>query len=122
MALFIVVALLLRQGDTGVHFRTSDQVSMVIIGFLFSVGILLFTTPRVRADADGIEVRNVLNSKRFAWTQVQSVGFPDGAPWARLEFEHDEYHPMLAIQATDGMHAVQSIRELRALHKLATEK
>lgn len=122
VAVGTVVAILLRTGSTGVNFYLSDQVAMVGIGVLLAGGALLFGRPRVRADVDGVEVRNVLGSRRYAWSEIESVSFPDGSPWARLELPEDEYVPMLAVQAIDGEHAVTAMRELRRLRREAGEK
>ena len=120
LAVFVVVAVLLRNGDTGVHFQRSDQAAMVGIGILLACGVMLFSIARVRADAEGVEVRNVPITRRFAWTEVLSVSFPDGASWARLELPDDEYHAMMAIQAVDRARAVEAVRALRKLHRAAT--
>ena len=120
VATFVVIALLLKKTSTGVTFQTSDQVAMVGIGLLLALGVLWPTWPRVRADADGIEVRNMLAARRFPWTTVRHVTFPDGARWARLELPGDEYVPILAIQAMDGDRAVSAMRELRRLHREAS--
>ena len=120
LAVFIVVAVLLRNGDTGVRFQRSDQAAMVGIGILLAAGVMLFSIARVRADAEGIEVRNVLVTRRFAWSDVLSVSFPDGASWARLELPDDEYHAVMAIQAVDRDRAVEAVRALRKLHRAAT--
>jgi Bacterial PH domain len=114
---FIVVAVLLRRTDTGVYFRTSDQVAMVLLGVLLASGSLLFTRPRLRADADGVYVRNVIGTHRLPWALVQRVSFPEGASWARLELPDDEYLAVMAIQAADRRHAVVAIKHLRELHR-----
>ncbi|WP_424186003.1 PH domain-containing protein [Actinokineospora sp. G85] len=119
IAVFTVVAVLLRETPTGVYFQVSDQVAMVGIGVLMACGALWFTRPKVTADAGGVSVRNMLGSTRFAWSEVVSISFPDGASWARLELPDDEYVPVMAVQAIDGDRAVATIRELRALHKAA---
>ncbi|WP_344430137.1 PH domain-containing protein [Amycolatopsis minnesotensis] len=119
VAVFVVVAVLLRGSNTGVRFQTSDQVAMIGIGVLLGLGTMLFAMPRVRADAEGVEVRNVLLGKRFAWTDVLSVSFPDGASWARLELPDDEYYSVMAVQAVDRERAVEAVRVLRRLHKQA---
>jgi hypothetical protein len=116
VAVFSVVAVLLRQTPTGVYFQVSDQVAMVVLGLLLGGAALLFARPRVRAGADGVEVRNLLGSRTLPWELVLRVSFPDGAPWARLEIPDDEYIAVMAIQAADGRHAVQAIRALRAVH------
>lgn len=120
LGVFVVVAVLLRNGDTGVRFQRSDQAAMVGIGILLAAGVMLFAIARVRADAEGIEVRNVLITRRFAWSEVLSVSFPDGASWARLELPDDEYHAVMAVQAVDRDRAVEAVRALRKLHRAAT--
>lgn len=117
VAVFTVVAILLRDTPTGVYFYLSDQLAMIGIGLLLAAGALLFARPRVRADVDGVEVRNMLGSRRYPWADVESVSFPDGSPWARLDLPADEYVPILAVQAIDGDHAVTAMRELRRLRR-----
>ncbi|WP_433299357.1 PH domain-containing protein [Pseudonocardia sp. CA-142604] len=119
LVLFTVVAVLLRGSETGVYFRFADQVALVVLGLLIAGGVLLLARPRVRADADGIEVRNILTTQRLSWQVVRRVAFPDGASWARLDLPDDEYLPVLAIQAVDGYRAVEGIARLRALHAAA---
>ena len=117
--LFVVIAVLLETTPTGVYFRLADQVSIALIGLLIAGGLLLMARPRVRADAAGIEVRNVFSTRRLPWSQVLRVSFPDGASWARLELPDDEYLPVLAVQATDRERAVAGITRLRELHAAA---
>jgi hypothetical protein len=115
VVIFVVVAVLLKSGSTGVRFGLSDQVSIAAIGVVLGAAVLLLIRPRMVADADGVEVRNVLFGQKVPWATIHAVSFPDGAPWARLELPHDEYVPVVAIQAADGERAVVAIRELRAL-------
>ncbi|MFN2495319.1 MAG: PH domain-containing protein [Pseudonocardiaceae bacterium] len=122
VAVFVVIAVLLRRTPTGVYFQVSDQVAMVVLGVLLAGAALLFARPRVRADADGVEVRNLLGSRTMPWELVLQVSFPDGAPWARLELPDDEYIAVMAIQAADGRHAVAAIRALRAVHAAHTAR
>ena len=119
VAAFTVIASVLRTTDTGVFFRTADQVAMVLLGVLIAGGILLLARPRVRADADGVEIRNVGWPRYLPWALVRAVSFPDGASWARLDLPDYEYVAVLAVQAVDGLHAVEAIRGLRALHAAA---
>jgi hypothetical protein len=120
-AMFAVAGVFLRNSDTGANFRVSDQIAMFGIGIMLALGALWFTRPRVRADLDGVEVRNMLGARRFAWPDVEQVSFPDGSPWARLELAHDEYVPLVAIQAIDGERAVAAMRELRRVRREATD-
>jgi hypothetical protein len=120
VVVFAVVAVLLRNTPTGAYFRTSDQVAMAGIGVLLAAGVLLFARPRVRADAEGVEVRNIASTTRYPWSEVRQISFPDGASWARLELPDDEYVPLMAVQAVDRDHAVTAVRALRALHRAAS--
>lgn len=117
VALFVVIAILLRNTPTGAYFYTSDQVAMALVGVLLACGVLLLTRPRVRAQAEWIEVRNLLGSSRYSWDEVLGLSFPDGAAWARLELPADEYVSIMAVQAADGARAVTAMRALRALYK-----
>lgn len=121
-AMFAVAGVFLPQSDTGANFTLSDQIAMFGIGALLALGALWFTRPLVRVDRDGVEVRNMLGARRFPWSEVEQVSFPDGSPWARLELPHDEYVPVLAIQAMDGERAVTAMRELRRARREATEE
>jgi hypothetical protein len=116
VALFVAIAVVLRGDHTGVYFRFADQVALVLLGLFIAGGLLLLARPRVRADAEGIEVRNILVTRRLPWSLVLRVAFPDGASWARLDLPDDEYLPVLAIQAVDGQRAVDAITRVRALH------
>ena len=117
VAVFVVIAILLRNTPTGAYFETSDQVAMALVGVLLACGVLLLTRPRVRAQEEWIEVRNLLGSTRYPWAEVRGLSFPDGSAWARLELPADEYVSIMAVQAADGPRAVTAMRALRALYK-----
>jgi hypothetical protein len=119
IGVFTTVAILLRNTPTGVFFQPSDQVAMAGIGVLLACGALWFTRPKVSADAEGVDVRNLLGTTHFDWSVIESVSFPEGASWARLELPDDEYVPVMALQSVDGVRAVEGIRELRRLHREA---
>lgn len=121
VVVFVVVGVLLRNTSTGVTFYLSDQVAMIGIGLILALAALWFARPRVRADHAGVEIRNMLGTHQYAWTDVEALSFPDGSPWARLELPDDEYIPILAVQAIDGEHAVTAMRELRRLRREAAE-
>lgn len=114
---FSVLAALLRITDTGVYFRTIDQVAVAAIGVLIAMAFLLFTRPRLRAGASGVTVRNLFGDKLVEWDLVEEITFPEGAAWARLELPDEEYAPVLAIQIYDRMLAVEAVREFRVLQE-----
>jgi hypothetical protein len=117
VALFVIIAILLRNTPTGAYFEVSDQIAMAMVGVLLACGVLLLTRPRVRATAEWIEVRNLLGATRYPWSEVRGLSFPDGSAWARLDLPADEYVSIMAVQAADGTRAVTAMRGLRALYK-----
>jgi hypothetical protein len=121
LALFAGLAVTLRDVYTGVNFRLADQVAMVLLGLLFAGGLLSLAASRARADADGIEVRNILRTHRLPWDAVVGVTYPEGARWARLELADDESVSVMALQAVDGASAVEAIQALRRLHERAVQ-
>jgi Bacterial PH domain len=116
VVLFIVVAVLLRSSATGVYFGVSDQIAMVLLGFLLGGGVLLLARPRLRAGASGVLVRNAFGEKHVDWKSMRGLSFPDGASWARIDLPDDEYIPVLAIQSNDRDHAVAAIQRFRSLY------
>jgi hypothetical protein len=117
VVIFVLFAVVLDGSSTGVHLGISDKIALGAVGLILAGGVLLLARPRVRADARGVEVRNLLFGQVVPWQQIKGVSFPDGAPWARLELPRDEYVPVVAIQAADGERAVRAIRELRAWYR-----
>jgi len=109
-------ALLVYVESAGFNFRPADQVAMVVLGALLAGGALVFTRPRLRAGAGGVEVRSAVLTRVVPWDDVVAVTFPDGQQFARLDLPDDEYLAISALQAVDRAHAAHGVRELRALH------
>ncbi len=114
-AAHVAVGFLLKIGSTGVVFQTADQVAMGLLGIVLAGVVLLFTRPRLRVGPAGLSVRNLLGDKLVPWADVVDVSFPAGARWARVDLPHDEYVPLMAIQAVDKGRAVQAMDTVRAL-------
>ncbi len=93
----------------------ADQVAMVGIGLVGAGVILSFLRLRVRADADGIEVRNVVSTHRLPWEVVVDLSLPDRMQWAIMELADDDEISIMAVQITDKERAAEAIRHLRAL-------
>lgn len=115
VTIHVVVSLLLTIRASGVIFRTYDRVAVIVLGLIVAGALLLLTRARVRAGEAGVSVRNALGDRLIPWSQVLGVTFPPGKRWARLELPDDEYIPLVAIQSADKEHAVEAMRELRAL-------
>jgi Bacterial PH domain len=116
----VATALTGRTGDGPGVFRTGDQAAMIGLGVLAALGILALTRPRVRADAEGIHIRNLIGGYDLPWSAVRAVRFGRGAPWATLELQDDDVVALMAVQLTDKAYAVAGVRALRALHAAAT--
>jgi len=120
LIVFVVLGALLRGpvggASTSGVFQRADQLAMVVLGLLAAGAILLFTRPRVVADTEHIEVRNVFGSHDVPWALVRRIVFQRGNPWVSLELEDDDTLAVMAVQAADKDHAVAAVRALRALH------
>jgi hypothetical protein len=119
-ALFVTFALLSigLHGSTGAGaatFQRGDQFAMVGLGLLTGLLVLLFTRPRVEADARGVRVRNVISSYDLPWEVVRAIRFDRGSAWAHLELHDDDLVSVLALQVVDRELAVDGVRALRAL-------
>ncbi|GLZ75233.1 membrane protein [Actinorhabdospora filicis] len=101
--------------DGGGQFEPVDQIAMVGLGLLGAAVILLFTRPLIRADENGVHVRNVIGSYDLPWQVVRAVRFNRGASWASLELQDDDEVSLMAIQAVDKENAVAAVRSLRAM-------
>jgi hypothetical protein len=116
VVVFGVIAVLLPRGDSAAgRAGIGDQVSFFVLGLMLAGAVLLLVRARVRADSQGVWVRNVLGERFFPWPLVVSIDLPDGASWAQLELHDDETVPLLAVQSNDGEAAVEAVLALRAL-------
>jgi uncharacterized membrane protein HdeD (DUF308 family) len=118
VVVFGAVTLLLPTGNDAVEaFGPVDQVAFFGIGLIIAGGVLVLTRFRVRADAQGIWVRNSLGERYFPWQVVVGVNLPAGATWAQLELHDDEVVALMAVQTSDGPTAIDVVLALRRLLK-----
>jgi hypothetical protein len=96
-------------------FHTEDQVAMIILGVLAAGAILLFTRPRIIADASGLRIRNLLGWVEVPWDLVAAIRYDRGTPWAQVELTNDDMIAIMAVQAADKDYAVQAVRTLRRM-------
>ena len=116
MAIHIFMAAVVGVGDTGAAVTTVDKLAFVGIGTIIAValGVMLWR-PRVRANADGVEVRNVIGTRFYPWAVIYGLSFPRGARTARLELPEFEFVPMLAMQAADKSQILGTVDRFREL-------
>lgn len=111
----LTVALVSQENSTGAFLRTADQFAMAGLAAALAGGVLLLTRPRLKVGAAGLAIRNVLGYRLIPWDQVTDISFPSGKRWARVDLEHNEYIPVLAIQSLDQERAVAAMDNVRAL-------
>lgn len=117
LASMIIVGVLLQSAMDRANFRVFDQLGLIAVGLASAGIIMLVARPRLRADASGMWVRNILGETFFPWPIVERIAFPMGAHWAQLILPDDETFPILAIQALDKGRAVTALKDLRELYE-----
>lgn len=120
MAVHIFMGAVVDVDFTGAAVTFIDTLAFPGIGILISVVAYMgFTRARVRANEDGVEVRNFIGTRFYPWAVIYGMSFPKGSRVARLELPDFEYVPMWAFQSRDGedvVKAVQTFRELENKH------
>lgn len=109
--------------DIRVLFTLSQRLTLIgVLAFL--VGITVAAAASfVRADDQGLQIRNGLRRHTVGWDRVHKILLRPGDPWAVLlikpvgsEFEVDldaEKRMLMGIQANDGPIARAAVAELR---------
>lgn len=115
MAVHIFMAMVVGVGYTGAAVTTIDKFAFIGIGIIISFFAYHLRRPRVRGNADGVEVRNFIGTRFYPWSVVYGLSFPKGDRMARLELPEFEYVPMWAFQSGDGARVVQAVAEFRRL-------
>lgn len=113
---FVICGIVLPHTTNGAHYNAADQFGIAGSGLLVAVGILSLTRPRLRADADGVDVRSFFGGWRHIdWDLVSAVEFPPKVRFARLVLPGDELIPLFAVQRGDAERSVEVMRGLRSL-------
>ncbi|QCB28494.1 PH domain-containing protein [Corynebacterium endometrii] len=101
---------------TGAAVTTIDRWAYPLVGVILSVLLwLIFTRPRVRANSDGVEVRNIVGTRFYPWQVIYGLSFPEGEKMARLELPEFEYVTLWAFQSADKAKVIKSVRQFREL-------
>ncbi len=105
----------------------AGQVLTLLAFLFFLVGAMVaLAACRVRADADGLSIRNGLRTHQVPWDRVHKFLLRPGDPWASVllkpevgEFEVDldaEKCALMGIQTNDGARARTAVDRLRRRH------
>lgn len=103
----------LLPGSVQEDFDVFQRVTAILMG----VGIAALIWPLVRSRAEvsdtGLIVVNGYKRRDFEWAQVVSVRLPRGAPWATLDLSDGTTCAVMALQGSDGSHALEGVRLIR---------
>ena len=112
--------------DYTAEVNLSQILTLLAILFFFVGALVALAACRVRADADGLSIRNGLRTYVVPWDRVHKFLLRPGDPWASVllrpetgEFEVDldaEKRSLMGIQASDGRRARDAVTQLRRRH------
>lgn len=111
-------------------FTLSQRLTLLAVLAVLVLGMVALAGSYVRADDQGIQLRNGLRHHRVDWGQVHKILLRPGDPWALLlllptdgrPFEVDldaDRRQLMGIQANDGEASRQAILALRRLRQRA---
>lgn len=121
VAIFVIIihifmAVVVGIGYTGAAVTPIDQWAFFGVGIIIAVlGYLAFSRPRVRVNADGVDVRNIIGSRFYPWAVIYGLSFPEGSRMARLELPDFEFVPLWAFQSADHGSIVENVSKFREL-------
>ena len=99
--LFAVLAVVMP--STGpVPWQWYDRLGLLLFAAL--VAALLGRYARLEAvpSDDGLFVRNLVQKRELAWTEIVDVQFGDGDPWVTLDIADGDTLAVMAVQRADG--------------------
>ena len=128
LCLLTAIGWLLLPTEVRVLFTLSQRLTLLGVLALTIMGMVALASSYVRADANGLRIRNGLRAHAVPWNRVHKIILRPGDPWALLlitpedgrPFEADidaEKRQMMGIQAVDGNFAKAAVNELRGRHR-----
>ncbi|AKE39227.1 Bacterial PH domain [Corynebacterium camporealensis] len=116
MIIHIFMGITLDIEFTGASVTGIDKFAFPGVGVVVSIlSWIALNRPRLRANEDGVEIRNIIGTRFYPWFVIYGLSFPEGARMARLELPEFEYVPIWAIQSGDKEKAIDAVREFRKL-------
>ncbi|AIT61146.1 PH domain-containing protein [Corynebacterium doosanense] len=116
LAIHIWVGLTVDIEYTGAAITGLDKWAFPGVGLIISLlSWWALNRPRLRANADGVEVQNIVGTRFYPWYVVYGLSFPQGSRMARIELPEFEYVPVWAMQSADGASTVKAVSEFREL-------
>jgi Bacterial PH domain len=128
ICILAVIGWLLLPADIRALFPLTHRLSLLAIWAFLIATMGALASSYVRADAQGLQIRNVFRVHRVPWGQVHKIILRPGDPWAQVllkpadgqPFEADpdaDRRSLMGIQAVDGPRATAAVNELRVRHR-----
>lgn len=92
-----------------------DALLLLGFGVLLAAGLWRFAALRATPSPTGLVVRNVLLTRRVAWSEVSAVRFGGGDAWLWLDLTDGDDLAVMAVQRADGAFARAQAERLAAL-------
>lgn len=116
MPIHIFMGVMLDVEFTGAYITVIDKFAFPGVGVVLSIlAWIVFNRPRLRANEDGVEIRNIVGTRFYPWQVIYGMAFPEGSRMARIELPEFEYVPVWAIQSGDKEKAIKATRDFREL-------
>jgi hypothetical protein len=128
LCLLTAIGWFLLPAEIRALFTLSQRLTLLGVLALTIMGMAALASSYVRADANGLRIRNGLRAHAVPWDRVHKIILRPGDPWALLlitpedgrPFEADidaEKRQMMGIQTVDGNFAKAAVNELRGRHR-----
>ena len=108
-----IAVLVQRAGVRG--WGLTDSLLMFGVGVLIALMMWRFAALRAVPSPSGLEVRNVLLTRRITWDEVEAVRFSGGDPWVLLDLTDGDQLAVMAVQRADGPYGRAEASRLAAL-------
>ena len=128
LCLMTAIGWFLLPAEVRALFTLSQRLTLLGVLALLIVGMVALASSYVRADANGLRIRNGLRVHAVPWGRVHKIILRPGDPWALLlitpadgrPFQADldaEKRQLMGIQTVDGLLAKAAVNELRGRHR-----
>jgi hypothetical protein len=127
LCLLTAIGWFLLPAEVRALFTLSQRLTLLGVLALLIVGMVALASSYVRADANGLRIRNGLRVHAVPWGRVHKIILRPSDPWALLlitpadgrPFQADldaEKRQLMGIQTVDGLLAKAAVNELRGRH------
>jgi hypothetical protein len=128
LCLLTAIGWLLLPAEIRALFTLSQRLTLLGVLALLIVGMVALASSYVRADANGLRIRNGLRVHAVPWGRVHKIILRPGDPWALLLITPPDGRPfeagidaerrqLMGIQTVDGPFAKAAVNELRGRHR-----